>query len=510
MPSLGEFHKTLCDCLGIWNSDNSEFTFTVPATEQTRRRVLGQAFEAIKRPDGRYGSLGELVAVTSQIAPQAATLIRKDRSVQSLVQGAARSDFASYEECTELTVYVEALIAERYERYEVQQLAICFYRAAMLHYQEFLRECPATGVNTYAFFIKFTLMQVLDVLVEDSPAGRIWPSCMSKSSQWPLLDFIDGALQQCGVSRYRLFQFHESAKTPAASAADVWARDLKSIAADTRSKQTLARFSKANKIKFSHVFETIRPLASLLTEKIDSRTFATRVFQAFMRHNLNLQLTTCTAGAPSWHGNPYPAPASLGAVFPVSHTLDKISERLESLQPGDIDPVMSIYRAYTQTLMKWSCLEDGDFKIPRALDFIYGSAYRSLGAERWYERIAQPTHWMDQWRQAVQAAGQGEHEQARDFFYRALQGAKYTAGPLFMPLYVEICAFCKRQYKRLQGSAEDQMFDAKFGDLGKQAADYAELLGYSPAVYRNPETLIPYVRLRVKNGLIVRKIDSLI
>ncbi|MHA6578459.1 hypothetical protein [Pseudomonas yamanorum] len=74
MPTLGYFNKVACDCLGLWARDNIDVTFTVHATEKSRRAALHEAFETIKKADGVYGSLNKLVAVTTQIAPQEAAL----------------------------------------------------------------------------------------------------------------------------------------------------------------------------------------------------------------------------------------------------------------------------------------------------------------------------------------------------------------------------------------------------------------------------------------------------
>ena len=68
-PTLGHFNKVLCDCLGLWSSDGKSVGFHVPASEKARREALRSAFEVIKRENGTYGSLDELVSVKTQIAP---------------------------------------------------------------------------------------------------------------------------------------------------------------------------------------------------------------------------------------------------------------------------------------------------------------------------------------------------------------------------------------------------------------------------------------------------------
>lgn len=67
LPNLGYLHKVVCDCLGLWNSDNEDITFHAAASEKDRRTALRQAFEALKGEDGTmYGSLEDLVVETTR------------------------------------------------------------------------------------------------------------------------------------------------------------------------------------------------------------------------------------------------------------------------------------------------------------------------------------------------------------------------------------------------------------------------------------------------------------
>lgn len=78
-PTLGQFNKVLCDCLGLWSSDGKSLEFYVPASERARREALKSAFDAIKRENGTYGSLDKLVSVTTKIAPESKLEIKKAR-----------------------------------------------------------------------------------------------------------------------------------------------------------------------------------------------------------------------------------------------------------------------------------------------------------------------------------------------------------------------------------------------------------------------------------------------
>lgn len=79
LPTLGQFSKALCDCLGLWSSNGIDVEFHVPASEKARREALISAFELIKKDTGTYGSLDELVSVTTQIAPESKQEIKKTR-----------------------------------------------------------------------------------------------------------------------------------------------------------------------------------------------------------------------------------------------------------------------------------------------------------------------------------------------------------------------------------------------------------------------------------------------
>lgn len=511
MPTLGYFNKVICDCLGLWASDNNDITFTVPATEKSRLAALHEAFEAIKKAGGAYGSLNDLVAVTTQISPREATLTKKDRTVQAWVQELARSDFGSYDEFVEHGRFIEALIEERYANYGVLQLAVCFYRSAMMYYREFLRECPATQANPYDHFLGQTLRRLVRTLVAESPAGTIWPCAIPAESQWPLVDFLDSVLSECGVSRHKLYQFHESAKEQDATDAKVWSRDLKSMLTDTKSKQTVGRFAKHNKIKFARVFDTVRPLAYLLRDKVDERTFSTQAFSAFICHNLTLQVLECgaTAQQPA-QGAPYPQPGTVSSFMPVTDTLELLFENADPADGTVIEASLETYRQHAKTLRLWSSLAESDTRFHAALDYWYGPAFDSLGVDRWYNCTTASPVWMSEWRAAVEAISSGNDGLALEHFNNALAGAKYTAGPLFIPLYLEICAFCKRQYKRLRTSGEEAEFDSRYEPLGGEASKYSGLMGYTPAHYRDPDTLMPRTLLRSKNTRLIRKIDSMI
>lgn len=83
------------------------------------------------------------------------------------------------------------------------------------------------------------------------------------------------------------------------------------------------------------------------------------------------------------------------------------------------------------------------------------------------------------------------------------------AGPLFIPFYIQVCAFCKSQYRLLSERKEEELFERFYEGLGKNAANYAKLVGYTPQCVRAPETLMPHTMLPLKSQLIIREIDAL-
>jgi hypothetical protein len=510
MPTLGDFHKVVCDCLGLWASENNDVIFTVPATEKSRREALSKAFDKVKKTDDLYGSHEELVAVTTQIAPKNATVTKKDRTVQAWVQELSRTDFGSHAELDELGQYIEAIIDERYSRHGVSQLAVCFYRSAMMYYREFLRECPATQANAYDHFLNQILTSLITSLAAELHKGTSLPFADRGDSPWPLVAFLDSALSESGISRHKLYQFHVSARDQKATDAEVWARDLKSTLADTRTKQTVGRFTKPVKIKFTRVLGTLAPLAYLLRDKVDEVAFKGQAFSAFVCHNLRLQVFECEASGPPAQDAPYPQLGNVSSCLPVTDTLDLLFENAPHEDEADIKASLKMYRHYAASLRLWSQLTESETRIPTALDFIYGSSFDSLSADHWYNCMPTPPIWMVEWQAAVEAMLSGNDDLALNHFQDALAGAKYTAGPLFTPLYLEICAFCKRQYQRMRLRGQEAEFDSRYDQLGGGASKYAGLLGYTPASSRDPLTLMPSVSLRSKNTLIIRKIDSLV
>lgn len=214
LPTLGYLHKVVCDCLGLWNSDNQDVTFQVAATEKDRRAALRQAFEAIKKEDGNYGSLSDLVAVTTQLAPKDAQKVKKSRTIQAYVNHLSKTDFESLDEYVELRQYIESLIVERYSRWGVSELAVVFYVSALAHYREFVREHACNAENqqhSYQSFLSNDLHSLAATLAGALLPDDAWPTA-ERDEQWPLRGFADAACRITGVSLHKLHQYHEFQK----------------------------------------------------------------------------------------------------------------------------------------------------------------------------------------------------------------------------------------------------------------------------------------------------------
>jgi len=195
LPTLGYLHKVVCDCLGLWSSDNEDITFHVAATEKDRRTALRQAFEAIKKEDGEYGSLNDLVAVTTQLAPGDTQKVKKSRTIQTYVNHLSKTDFESVDEYSELRQYIEVLLTERYSRWGVAELAVSFYVSALAHYREFVREhaCNAQS-QTYSYqcFLSQDLHLQTGTLTRELLPDDTWTDA-ARDDPWPLKGFADAA-----------------------------------------------------------------------------------------------------------------------------------------------------------------------------------------------------------------------------------------------------------------------------------------------------------------------------
>ena len=150
-----------------------------------------------------------------------------------------------------------------------------------------------------------------------------------------------------------------------------------------------------------------------------------------------------------------------------------------------------------------------DTAIPDGLAVLYRKDYLRFFEKEWLSNLTNRPAWIEDWSLASRLMLTGPSESALKHFKQALEKAKYSAGPLFIPFYVQVCAFCKSQFKVLSRNGEEEVFDRFYDSLGGEAAKYAGLLGYTPGSTRDPETLLPKFNLPGKNRLIIQEIDIL-
>lgn len=510
LPTLGYLHKVVCDCLGLWNSDNEDIAFHVAATEKDRRTALRQAFEAIKKDDGVYGSLDDLIVVTAHLAPKDTQKVKKSRTIQAYVNHLSKSDFESVDEYSELHRYIETLLAKRYSRWGVSELAVNFYASALAHYREFVREhaCNAQS-QTYSYecFLSQDLRLLTRTLTRELLPDDTWPEA-ARDEPWPLRGFADAACQISGISLHKLHQYHEFQQEGPLNE-QAWSHDFTSQRVNTRSKQVIDRLRKRGRMKWETFYPTLQPLTFHLPKATREKAFAIHAFAAMIAHNLNVHVTDCAPLEPPKRERLVAGQVEHSHSIPSSDLLD----RLVNGYPID-------HEAFAQQApYRYQALLDGIRSLPGSLNLVadipgsleltYRDEHRRFTQGAWHVTLLNSPNWLNEWARARDAMFAGDGLLALTHFNLALEQAKYAAGPLFVPFYIQVCAFCKSQYRLHSARKEEELFERFYEGLGRNAAHYAGLVGYTPRYVRDPETLMPHATLPCKSQLIVREIDAL-
>lgn len=512
MPTLGYFHKMVCDCLGLWASDNKDIVFNVPATEKERKKALSEAFDAIQRDNGSYGNLDDLISITTKMAPEQQRAVKKNKTIQAYTNDLAKQDFSSYHEFLEVRGYVDIVIGEKFPRDCISDFASKFYFSSIMHYREFLRE-HSSGLelqsSSYQFFINKILLSLTELLAEETVSGTNCLRYVAIANESPLKSFVDSVANLCGVSLYKLHQFHEMKLNSNSCDAAIWNGDFTSQPRNTKSKQVIERIGKKSKIKWDTLYPIIKPLIHHLPDGIEEDMFATRAFSALLSHNLLNQFESDFGELCSQEKN-YTYFRGTSVYLPVS-------DRIDSLLNGDENPdevaltiSINLYRDLIKGLRLIKSSLNVDVEIPGALDFLYDEKYSGFQVEAWSKNLTVIPLWINEWISAKDAISVGDGSLALQHFKRSLEEAKYVAGSLFIPLYIQICAFCKSQYKELKMKGEEHLFEKFYERLGSDAATYAALVGYTPGFTRDPKTLMPKFLAPKKNTLILHKIDEMI
>jgi|GEM_PF-902497 len=511
MPTLGHLHKVVCDCLGLWTSDNQDVTFNVTATGKDRRKALRQAFQAIKRDDGLYGSLEDLVAVTTQLAPKGAQKVKKSRTIQTYVNHLSNDDFESVDEYLELRQYIQTMIRERYSRWGICDLAISFYLSSLAHYREFVREhaCSAQSQEfSYQHFLSQNLRPLATSLASSLFPDESWPVA-ERDEQWPLRWFADTACRITGISLHKLHQYHEFKRTEQANEQS-WDCDLTSQPVNTKSKQVIDRLRKHSRMKWEVFYPTLQPLACHLPQTISEKTYTTQAFVAMIAHNINVHVADCGSFEPTALSHLTLGQVEYSHSIPSSDLLDLL---FNNYPIGNEIFIQQAPQRY-QTLLDDIGALPGSLKltdkIPNCLELVYKAEHRRFTEGTWhFLAIVHTPSWLNEWMRARDAMFAGDSLVALKHFKAAFEQAKYVAGPLFIPFYIQLCAFNKSQRDLLSRRKEKEIFERFYDGFGSRAAAYAELLGYTPHYPKDPENLLPGTMLPVRSKLMCNEIDAL-
>jgi hypothetical protein len=509
LPTLGYFHKVVCDCLGIWKSDNEDIKFHVEASEKDRRAALRQAFELMKNEDGRYGSLDDLVVATTQLAPQNTQKVKKGRTIQAYVNHLSKTDFESIDEYSELRQYIEVLLNERYARWGVAELAINFYLGALAYYREFVREyaCNAQNQNdSYKYFLSENLHLLIRTLTRE-----LFPTddCLNAAlyESWPLKAFADAASRLTGISLHKLHQYHQFQQERPPNEQG-WDSDLTAWEVNTRSKQVIDRLGKRNRMKWETFYPTLQPLIYHLKNAGQEKLFATQAFAAMIAHNINDHVANCGPIESETRRIPAYSRIDLSHPIPSSDILDMLfndypigTTMVAEQAPDRYQAMLKAVRALPGSLTL-------DMDIPNCLEQVYKEESTPTPEQTTYVPLANGPDWLNEWALAQNALCAGDALLALSHFKTAFAQAKYVAGPLFIPFYIQVCVFCKSQYGLLSANNEEKLWERFYEELGSNAARYASLIGYTPQYQRDPQTLLPYSTLPLKSRLIMGEIDA--
>lgn len=508
LPTLGHVHKIICDCLGLWNSDNEDVAFHIDATEEDRRAALRQAFEEIRKEDGTYGNLENLLEVTNRLAPEGTRLAKKSRTIQSYVNHFSKVDFESVNELSEFQQYIEALLTDRYAIWGVSELAIQFYRSAIGHYREFVREhaCNAESqAESLQWFLVQELRLVLKAVTQEILPCDIWPGS-SLGEQWPLKVFAEAACQVTSTSLYKLHQYHQF-QLDGPLNEEAWTRDFTGKQVNTRSKQVVDRLRKQGRMKWETFYPTLQPLTYYLPIPLSDKAFVNQAFSAMIAHNLNDVAVNFASTVPAARFQAISTPTAQMQSIPSSDLMEfqingyKIRDDLAEQAP-------SRYQALLESIRNLPGTIKIAVDIPGGIDVVYKNAHRQFNVENLNLTAEDAPSWLAKWRSASSAMHTGDSKLALMQFKEALEQAKYAAGPLFVSFYIQACAFCKSQYRFLAERDEVELFEREFEAFGKSAANYAGLMGYTSRYIRDPKTLLPHSMFPVKAKWFIREIDD--
>ncbi|MGE4545072.1 MAG: hypothetical protein AB7D06_13275 [Pedobacter sp.] len=520
MPSLGYFNKIICDSLGLWSTDKKDILFAVPATEKERRKALKDAFAAIQKDDGSYGSHDELISETTKNHPKQKAIVKKNKTIQDYTNHLSKEDFSSPYEFIEVSEYVNIVIGDKFTDKELYKFVSEFYALSIMYYREFIREHavkPKAQLDSYLFFVKNILIRLIASLnyrASTKACSKNYEGIVNDLDEWPLRTFVDSMADLCGVSLYKLHQFHEfRLNNKKYSDKKIWEIDLASQPTNTRSKQVIERLKKPNKIKWDTFYDIVKPLIPILPKDTDKETFRVKAYAAFLTHNIKNHIRKITLSdkidmLPSQDWN-YPEIEVENSCIPISDRIDSMLNNVEGVDKVAVQASMDRYHSLTKRLVHTNLSLLHDFEVPNTLVLLYSKQLVDVPIDVLLKKLKKAPLWLKEMSLARNSVKSRKPVSALQHYKKSLEAAKYSAGPLFVLLYIDICAFCKNQYHELKKRNEEDLFDRFYDPLGSEVTKYADLLGYTPSFSRDPITLIPKSNASKKDGLIVHKIDTM-
>lgn len=508
VPTLGEFHKVVCDSLRLWSDDGLEAVFNVPATETERRRVLKDAFaQATKNEQGGI-SLAALVDKTRELSPEDKQISKQIKTIRAYVNQYAKNDFCSIHEFIEFQHYIVRIIKERFPEDEAAKLAKNYYLSALEYYREWVREFVIEGgaiPEAYQYFINNVLKSIVISWVSHHALDDLGWLQHTLQDDWPMRRLIDELLGNADKSVYQLCQYHEQVKGHENRNTDIEVEGLKGENINSAAKQVLERLSRFTKVKWRIYFQTIKPLQRFLPYECDDAYFTASALGAFIIHNLNIHLNDnwCEALWDQEFSYPLLGETSMRSI---SHVFDEALEQCTS--ESEFDQYVKISHEkliqYHHALERHGLSINKEYQIPPTLGFAVGRG-EQFSVTTWSERLPEKPDWLKHWVLAKMAVENGEPIVAAKHFSKVLSDAKYCSGPLWIQLFFEVCSLCQKEGIPLGEEIRSEHFDP----LGEQVISFAQLLGYLPYSGRNPRTLMPNPAT-VKEQLMINKLNQLV
>jgi hypothetical protein len=538
LPTISFFNKLILDSLGVWRGDVVNVEFDITATEEQRRKALSLAFEEHRNEDGTFGPISSVLKSMEELAPEGNVLQRKARTIQDIVQHFAKEEFLDNYELDELEPYIQGVIKEKFSDPLLSDFIINTRASLIQHYKEFVREfSPKAGkaLDSYQFFISNIAVSVIckslfTTLSNLGSPAELGSSVLTFNNKkegtvWPLKAYLNELLERSQVSAYKLHQFHEiKLNNQVKGDTDIWKMISPSTLTNTKSKQTVGRFNRSNKMNWNIIWKQISPLVSTLS--INENIIRLNSFVTHWIHNLAIYLESVLQNKVSFEvalSDIYKSTEFCKEKYIVNTeniNLKPISDLLDDAESAEFEnpalPIqtpylrdeLEIYRSY---LASSECFDRK--LLPEEFTnfwYLYSEENFNLKNQQALTKdvyASTSSDWIKHWCEARISVLEGDMTKALQDYKMSLSCAKYTSGRYFPLLYIDICAFCKSRYQFFSTKNEVDIFDRFYEQLGSNASKYSGLLGHTPSTMRDPETLLPYSLNSFKNGLILKVID---